>query len=63
MAFKKTKELEPEEEDIYILSFKLSDVARYDEENAYFILDKGKYIIRVGNSSENTKVFWIYNIR
>ena len=63
VAFKKTKELEPDEEDIYILSFKLSGVARYDEENAYFILDKGKYIIRVGNSSENTKVFWIYNIR
>ena len=31
VAFKKTKELEPEEEDIYILSFKLSDIARYDE--------------------------------
>ena len=57
MAFKKTIELEPEEQCLNILSFKLSDVARYDEKNAYYILDKGKYIIRVGNSSENTKVF------
>ena len=57
VAFKKTKELEPNEETLNILSFKLSEVARYDEKNAYYILDKGKYIIRVGNSSENTKVF------
>ena len=57
VTFKKTNELEPEEESLNILSFKLSDVARYDEKNAYYILDKGKYIIRVGNSSENTKIF------
>ena len=57
VAFKKTDELNPEQESLNILSFKLSDVARYDEKNAYYILDKGKYIVRVGNSSENTKVF------
>ena len=57
VAFKKTKELEPNEETLNILSFKLSEVARYDEKNSYYILDKGKYIIRVGNSSENTKIF------
>ena len=57
VTFRKTKVLEPEEVSFLILSFKLSEVARYDEENAYYILDKGKYIVRVGNSSENTKVF------
>lgn len=57
VTFKKTNEIEPNGEVLNILSFKLSDVARYDEKNAYYILDKGKYIVRVGNSSENTKVF------
>ena len=56
VAFKKTDELDPDQNSLNILSFKLSDVARYDEKNAYYILDKGKYIIRLGNSSENTKV-------
>ena len=32
VAFKKTKELEPNEEQTLTLSFKLADVARYDEE-------------------------------
>ena len=57
VTFKKTDELEPDEECLNILSFKLSDVARYDEKNAFYILDKGRYIIRVGNSSEKTKIF------
>ena len=57
VTFKKTNEIEPNGEVLNILSFKLSDIARYDEKNAYYILDKGKYIVRVGNSSENTKVF------
>ena len=57
VAFKKTDELDPEQDSLNILSFKLSDVARYDEKNACYFLDRGKYIIRVGNSSEKTKVF------
>ena len=39
------------------MNFKLRNVARYDEKNAYYILDKGKYIIRVGNNSENTTIY------
>ena len=39
------------------LEFNLSYVARYDEKKAYYILDKGKYIIRVGDSSENTEIY------
>ena len=62
VTFKKTNEIEPNGEVLNILSFKLSDVARYDEKNAYYILDKGKYIVRVGNSSENTKVFGYINL-
>ena len=62
VAFKKTKELEPDEEQTVTLSFKLSDVARYDEETASYILDKGTYIVRVGNSSDKTKVFCMISV-
>ena len=57
VAFKKTPKLEPSKEIEISLSFKLRNVARYDQKKAYFILDKGKYIIRVGNSSNNTNIF------
>ncbi len=57
VAFKKTPLLKPFEEAEMSLRFKLRDVARYDELIACYILDKGKYIIRVGNSSRNTKIY------
>ena len=57
VAFKKTPLLEPNNETELSLSFKLSFVARYDEKQACYILDKGNYIIRVGNSSENTNIY------
>ena len=57
IAFKKTEYIEPGKEIEMSLEFKLRNVARYDEEKASYILDKGKYIIRLGNSSENTKIF------
>ena len=57
VAFKKTPKIEPGKEIEMILEFKLREVARYDEEIASYVLDKGKYIIRLGNSSENTKVY------
>ena len=62
VAFKKTKELKPDEEQVLTLTFKLSDVARYDEETASYILDKGTYIVRVGNSSDKTKVFCMISL-
>ena len=57
VSFKKTKELKPSEEMEMELLFKLRNVARYDIKKACYILDKGKYIIRVGNSSENTELY------
>ena len=57
VAFKKTEELNPLEETEINLSFKLSYVARYDEKEECYILDRGNYIIRVGNSSENTNIY------
>ncbi len=55
VAFKKTEILKPGEEHEILLTFKLSDVAAYDEEHAAWILEEGSYIIRMGNSSRNTK--------
>ena len=55
VAFKKTPLLKPKESTEFNITFKLSDNARYDEETAQYILDKGTYIIRLGNSSNKSK--------
>jgi hypothetical protein len=55
-AFIKTQELKPNEEQAVTLSFDLADVAFYCEECASFVLEAGKYFVRVGNSSRNTTV-------
>ena len=57
VAFKKTKNLKPSKKEEMKLSFKLRDIARYDTKIESYILDKGNYIIRVGNSSRNTKIY------
>ena len=57
VAFKKTKILKPKKEIEMTISFELKSVARYDKDMASYILDKGNYIIRVGNSSRNTKIY------
>ena len=57
VAFKKTPKINPDESTSLSLTFKLEDIARYDEEKAQYILDKGNYIIRVGNSSKKTEVY------
>ncbi len=54
-AFGKTKLLAPGEEQELTISFDLKDLASYDEESASYILEKGEYIVRVGNSSVSTK--------
>jgi len=55
-AFVKTKELAPGESETVTVSFCLRDIASYDEESASYILEKGKYLIRVGCSSVETDV-------
>ncbi len=52
-AFVKTPLVKPGENVSVEASFKLSDLASYDEENAAYILESGNYIIYVGNSSRN----------
>ena len=57
VSFKKSPLIKANESSNLTLSFKLEDVARYNEEKAQYVLDKGNYIIRVGNSSDKTEVF------
>ncbi len=55
-GFAKTKELNPSESEEVTISFDLKDLSSYDEESASYILEKGDYVIRVGNSSASTGV-------
>ena len=54
-AFTKTGELAPGESENVTLSFCLRDLASYDEKRAAWILEKGDYVLRLGNSSTQTK--------
>lgn len=55
-GFTKTRELAPGEEEIVKVLFPLTDLASYDTTNASYLLEQGNYMIRLGNSSVNTKV-------
>ena len=55
-AFAKTSELKPSENEEVTLTFALRDLAAYDEELASYVLEKGVYWLRIGNSSEDTVV-------
>lgn len=54
-AFAKTGVLEPGASEEVTLQFPMSLVASYKEYGAQFILDAGDYVVRIGNSSRNTK--------
>ncbi|MDD6351117.1 MAG: glycoside hydrolase family 3 N-terminal domain-containing protein [Lachnospiraceae bacterium] len=61
-GFAKTRLLEPGEEEELSISFRLSDFASYDEETASYVLEAGDYLVRVGNSSADTKVEALINL-
>ena len=55
-AFAKTDELKPGESEKLTLSFRMEDIASFDEENCHAILEKGSYVLHIGNSSRDTAV-------
>ena len=55
-GFAKTSTLAPGASEKVSVTFSVKDLASYDEETAAWILEKGNYIIRVGNSSVNTQI-------
>ena len=62
VAFAKTKELGAGEEEVLSISFPLSYLSSYDEENARSVLYSGNYILRIGTSSSATKAEAVFNL-
>ena len=54
-AFAKTPELQPGESCQLELGFPLRAMAYYDEDDNTWTLEKGTYLLRLGNSSDNTR--------
>ena len=61
-TYAKTDVLQPNACCELLLSFDMTEMASYDEERASFILEAGKYFVRVGNSSRNTKIACAINL-
>ena len=55
-GFAKTAALAPGETEVVSVTFSMTELASYDEETASWLLEKGNYVIRVGNSSVDTQV-------
>ncbi len=55
-AFGKTKLLAPGESEQLTITFAVSDMASYSEEQSAWVLEAGSYYIRVGNSSASTEL-------
>lgn len=62
-AYAKTSELAPGESETVVATFDMASMAVFDEEKAYFILEKGDYVVRVGNSSRNTVASAVINLQ
>lgn len=54
-AFAKTKALTAGEETTVSLCFSMEEIASYDTDAAAYLLEKGDYVLRLGNSSVDTK--------
>jgi beta-glucosidase len=56
VGFAKTRELAPGEAQVLSVGFDMLQAASYDEEQSVWVLEKGDYILKAGNSSANTKI-------
>ena len=56
VGFGKTDQLEPDQSQTLSITFPVSEMASYSEALAAWVLEAGDYLLRVGNSSRNTKV-------
>ncbi len=55
-AYAKTGELKPQASEEVTLSFDLRDQAGFDTEASAYVLEKGKYVLRIGASSRETEI-------
>ena len=63
VGFGKTRQLKPEEKDNVKISFDICDFASYDEETCSYILESGRYILRLGTSSTDNKPIAVFNLK
>ncbi len=56
IGYAKTDVLAPGQSQTVSITFKTDEMSSYSEEKAAYIMEDGDYVIRVGNSSRNTKV-------
>jgi beta-glucosidase len=61
-AYAKTDELAPGKSQTLNISFATTDMSSYSEQRASYVMDAGDYVIRVGNSSRNTKAVAVINL-
>ena len=62
VTFGKTGQLKPGVSEILELTFDLAECSSYCEAAAAWVLDAGKYVLRIGNSSRNTTVAAVINL-
>ena len=55
-GYGKTDLLAPGESQTLTISYDTSEMSSYSEDDAAYIMEKGNYVVRVGNSSRNTHV-------
>ena len=55
-GYAKTAELAPRASQILTITFPTTEMSSYDAAQAAYVMDAGEYLIRVGDSSRNTKV-------
>ena len=55
-GFAKTDNLAPGESQELTVTYKTTEMSSYDEAKAAYVMEDGDYIVRVGDSSRNTKV-------
>lgn len=61
-AYRKTSLLRPGDKETLTIRFAIKDMASYSEKEAAWILEKGSYVIRVGNSSADTDIAGILTL-
>lgn len=61
-AFGKTKELNPGESEVLVMTFSDYDIASFDENNSQWITGKGRYVASFGASCQDMKFNIAFNI-
>ncbi len=61
-AFAKTDVLAPGESQMVTVTYNTTEMSSYSEAKAAYIMEDGDYLVRVGNSSRNTKVAGVLSL-